>query len=154
MVFKNDAQLKKFLISKCVNAVGNTEKKVHKELAKNLDKFYTEFEPVEYIRTGALHGSLDFTGAVRTGNGATAEVYFNTPSYEQGVMPLKHTPEHGSYGWATWTGKKVLDVAMTDGLPHGRYESGTPIWTESMANLGGRKGIENLLREELIKQKL
>lgn len=158
MVFKNEAQLRKFLAEKCANAVANTERTVHKEFADNLNQFYSEFEPDEYIRTGALSDSLESTGVIRSGNQhvsiAEAEVYFNTPSYEQGVMPLQHTPEHGRYGWATWDGKKVLDVAMTGGLPHGGYESGTAIWTESMVNLGGRSGIKKILRQELKKQGL
>ncbi len=154
MIFKNEAQLKKFLKEKCVNAVANTERKIHDEFADSLNQFYTEFRPEEYIRTGALSESLERTGVIKTANGAEAEVYFNTPSYEQGVMPLQHTSEHGMYGWATWSGQKVLDVAMTDGLPHGRYESGTAIWTDTMENLGRRQGIENLLIQGLKKQGL
>ena len=158
MVFKNEAQLKKFLIEKCANAVANTEKKVHDEFADSLNQFYTEFQPEEYIRTGALLNSLEHTGVKRSGNQymskAEAEVYFKTPSYEQGLMPLQHTPEHGMYGWATWTGQKVLDVAMTDTLPHGRYESGTAIYTDTMRELGGKHGIENLLKQELKKEGL
>jgi hypothetical protein len=151
MTFKNEAQLKKFLARKCTSAVNNTRKKVHKEFAKNLDKYYSEFTPEEYIRTGALHGSLDSTAAINNGNGAEAKVFFNAPSYQQGMMPLQHTPEHGRYGWATWSGEKVLDVAMTGGLPHGGYAGGTAIFTESMANLGD---IESLLMQELKNQGL
>lgn len=154
MTFKNENQIKKFLIGKCVKAVANTEKKVYKELAGNLNQFYTEFQPEEYIRTGALSDSLESTGVIQIGDCAEAEVFFNTPNYKQGLMPLQHTPEHGMYGWATWTGEKVLDVAMKDGLPHGRYESGTAIWTESMGNLGGKSGIKNILKQELQKQGL
>ena len=41
---------------------------------------------------------------------------------------------------------------MTGKLPHGGYEGGTAIWTESMAKLGGGQGIKNLLIQELKKQ--
>jgi hypothetical protein len=138
MVFKNEAQLKKFLISKCVKAVDNTERKVHEELAGNLNQFYTEFHPVEYERTGALFGALESTGTMQTGNGAMAEVYFNTPSYNTG----------------TWSGDTVLKVAMESGVPHGGYAGGTAVWTESMEKLGGKSGINSLLRQELKKQGL
>lgn len=158
MSFRNEAQLRKFLMTKCANAVGNTGKKVHEEFSGNLNQFYSEFKPEEYIRTGALLNSLEYDGVKRIGNQhmsrAEVEVGFNTPSYDQGVMPLQHTPEHGMYGWATWSGEKVLDVAMTDGMPHGRYASGTAIWTESMNNLGGEQGIKGLLKQELKKQGL
>ena len=55
------------------------------------------------------------------------EVYFDVGklNYEQGLMPLQHTPEHGRYGWATWDGAKVLDTAMNGS--HGGYVGGTPI---------------------------
>ena len=77
MTFKNEAQLKKFLLRKCASAVNSTEKKVHKEFAGNLNKFYAEFTPEEYIRTGALLGSLERTGVINTGNGAEAKIFFN-----------------------------------------------------------------------------
>lgn len=158
MTIKNKAQLQKFLADKCAKAVANTEKKVHEELAGNLNQFYTEFNPDEYIRTGALFNALESTGVKKTGNQymnrAEAEVYFNTPEYEQGVMPLQHTPEHGMYGWASATGEEVLDMAMTGSKPHGGFASGTAIWTESMKKLGGKRGINNLLKQEIKKQGL
>lgn len=154
MVFKNEKQLKNFLLSKCKNAVANTERKVHEELAGNLNQFYTEFHPEEYIRTGALFNSLESTGVSQTSSGASAEVRFNTPSYDQGLMPLQHTPEHGMYGWATWDGETVLNVAMESNVPHGGYAEGTAVWSKSMNNLGGKVGIENLLKQELKKQGL
>ena len=154
MTFKNEAQLKKFLIEKCIKAVGNTERKVYTEFSGNLNQFYSEFKPEEYIRTGALYNSLEATGAKSSGNSVSAEVYFNVPSYNQGLMPLQHTPEHGMYGWATWSGETVLEVAMESGVPHGGYKEGTAIWTESMAEFGGKEGIRNLLKQELKKQGL
>lgn len=135
MTFKNEAQLKKFLIGKCVKAVANAERKIHKEFAGNLNQFYTEFSPEEYIRTDALSSSLDSTGAVSTGNGAEAEVRFNTPSYDTG----------------SWSGETVLNVAMESSVPHGGYAGGTAVWTKSMNKLGD---IEGLLMQELKKQGL
>lgn len=147
MTFANDAQLKKFLLEKCAKAVAGAEKRVYEEFAGNLNQFYTEFSPEEYIRTGALYNSLEATGTVQTGNGAEAEVKFNTPSYQNGAVPL----QSGNIGWATWSGAQVLDVALTGGAPHGGYAGGTAIWTESMAKLGD---INALLMQELMKQGL
>lgn len=138
MTFNNEAELKRFLVGKCVKAVANAEKKVYEEVAGNLNQFYTEFHPVEYERTGALFGSLESTGAVQTGDGAMAEVYFNTPSYNTG----------------TWSGDTVLKVTMESGVPHGGYAGGTAVWTESMEKLGGKSGINSLLIQELKKQGL
>jgi hypothetical protein len=150
MDIKNDAQLKKFLMKKCVEAVANAEKKVHKEFADNLNQFYSEFDPEEYIRTDALSGSLESTGVTQVGDSVEAEVGFNTPNYEKGWIPL----QSGGYGLACWSDEKIQDTAMTGALPHGGYEDGTAIWTGSMKNLGGKQGIERLIKQELKKQGL
>lgn len=149
MTFKNEAQLKKFLIEKCIKAVGNTEKKVYAEFSGNLNQFYSEFKPEEYIRTGALYNSLEATGTRPTSNGAEAEIRFDTPSYEKGVIPTQH-----GTGYASWSGETVLEVAMESSVPHGGYAGGTAIWNTSMAEFGGKEGIKNLLKQELKKQGL
>lgn len=135
MAFSSEAALKAALVSACTNAVAQVEKKVYTEFAGNLNQYYTEFTPAEYIRTGALMGSLNTTGVMPTGNGASAEVYFTTPSYQTGLVPL----QSGRMGYATWSGEQVLNTAM--GGSHGGYAGGTPIWNESMANLGDIKGL-------------
>lgn len=150
MVFKNEAQLKKFLMEKCVKAVDNTQKKVHEEFSRNLNRFYDEFKPEEYIRTGALFNSLKVTGVKRAGNYVEAEIYFNTPSYNHGWVPL----QSGNYGYSYWDDEYILDVAMSGKFPHGGYEGGTAIWTDSMKSLGGKNGIKILLIQELKKQGL
>lgn len=149
MVFKSEEQLKSFVLAKCRNAVANTEQKVHNVIDSFLNAYYGEFTPDEYIRTNKLMHSLVKTGVKKVGNGFEAEVYFDVGklNYEQGMMPLQHTPEHGRYGWATWTGDKVLDTAMNGS--HGGYIDGTPIWNASMGQLGN---IVELLKQELIKQ--
>lgn len=135
MVFKNEKQLRDFLLKKCVKAVDNTEKKVYEEFAGNLNQFYTEFHPEVYDRTGALFNSLDHTGVIPTSSGAKAEIRFNTPNYNTG----------------TWSGETVLNVAMESSVPHGGYAGGTAVWTESMNSL---VNIEGLLMHELKKQGL
>jgi hypothetical protein len=148
MTFKNEAQLKKFLIGKCVNAVANAERKIHEEFAGNLNQFYTEFRPDEYIRTGALFNSLEVTGVKRAGNRVTTEIYFNAPSYEHGWIPL----QSGGFGYSYWTDDYIFNVAMKGS--HGGYESGTAIWDDSLKSLGGSRGIKSLLIQELKKQGL
>jgi hypothetical protein len=154
MTFNNEAQLKKFLSEKCAKAVDNTKEKVYLEIAGNLNQFYTEFRPKEYIRTGELFNSLEVVDVKRTGNQhvsyAEAEVGFNVPRYQHGLVPL----QSGDLGYSYWDDEYIQDVVMTDTLPHGGYEEGTAIWVESMNGLGGTKGIENLLKQELKKQGL
>ena len=150
MTFKNEKELKDFLLQKCNVAIAQAEEKVNSVIDSFLQNFYS-WEPKEYIRTRQLLHSLVRTGVRQVGNGFVAEIYFDVGklNYDQGMMPLKHTPEHGRYGWATWDGQKVLDVAMTDGLPHGRYagaDNNESIWTSSMNELGN---ILDLLEQEL-----
>lgn len=150
MAFSNEAALKAALVAACTKAVANVKEKVHEEFAGNLNQYYTEFHPDEYIRTGALFNSLESTGVYTSGSGASADVYFDTPSYQTGVMQLQSTPITGRLGYATWTGEQVLDSAMHGS--HGGYVDGTAIWDESMAKLGDKKGIEALLVRALKEQ--
>ena len=137
-------------MGKCAQAVASVEKKVCEEFSGNLNQFYAEYSPLEYIRTNALLNALEVTGVKRAGNRVSAEVYFSNPSWEHGWLPL----QSGHYGYSSWSDEKVLNVAMTSSLPHGGYERGTAIWTESMKNLGGIQGIKNLLKQELKRQGL
>jgi len=154
MIIKNNAQLTKAIMSKCVDAVNSAELKIYGDFFDMVHHFYTEFSPDEYIRTYALYTSLDSTGAKVNGDSVSAKVYFNTPSYQQGMMELQHTPEHGMYGWASHSGEEVLDTAMTSKKSHGGHISGTPIWTTTMKKLGGKAGIKDLLKQELKSQGL
>lgn len=145
MIFKSEEQLKSYVLEKCKIAVSNSEQKIHNTIDSFLNNYYGEFKPEEYIRTNQLLHSLVRTGVKSVGNGFEAEVYFDVGklNYEQGLMPLQHTPEHGRYGWATWDGAKVLDTAMNGS--HGGYVGGTPIWSSSMSQLGDIIGL--LLKE-------
>lgn len=150
MDIKNDAQLKKFLMGKCKEAVANVEKQVHEEFESNLNKFYSEFEPEYYVRTGALENSLVSTGAIQIGDDVVSEVGFDMPIYEKGLIEL----QNGEIGFAYWSDQKIFDTIMKGNFPHGGYEKGTPIWNSSMKSLGGKKGIERLIKQELKKQGL
>lgn len=145
MTFSNEAALKAALVAAATAAVSQVEKRVHSEFAGNLNQYYGEFTPAEYIRTGALMGSLETTGTMPTGSGASAEIYFTTPSYQTGLVPL----QSGRMGYATWSGGQVLDSAMHGS--HGGYTGGTAIWDDSMASLGN---IEALLIQAIKAQGL
>lgn len=146
MVFKNEKQLKDFLMAKCQSAIIQAEEKIHRTIDDCLKQFYSEFTPDEYIRTSQLLHSLVRSGVKTTSNGFEAEVYFDVGklNYQTGVI----WTQHGT-GYATWDAETVLRVAMTGdygGLPHGGYEGGTAIWTESLRRLGN---IWSLLEQEL-----
>lgn len=135
-------QIKKDIESKTKVGVFNTREKIYAVIEKYLRVYYGEYNPTSYIRTQKLLNSL-----VRKGSGTHAEVYFDASalSYENGVMELKHTPETGIYGWATWGAAEVLDTSMHG--THGGYIGGTAIWDNSMSELGD---IVSLIVKELI----
>ena len=146
MVFKNEEQLKSFLMAKCKSAIVQAEEKVHRIIDGCLQQFYSEFKPDEYIRTRQLLHSLVKSGVKQVGNGFEAEVRFDVGSlnYQKGVVPTQH-----GTGFAAWDKETILKVVMESEVPHGGYASGTAIWTESMKRLGN---IFELLKQELIKQ--
>lgn len=134
MGFANMAALKGALTGAAVAGVAQVEEEVYSTFAEKLGKYYGEFAPAEYIRTGALRDSLNRTGAGSTGSGAFAKVYFTTPGYQTGLVPL----QSGRMGWASWSGEKVLDTAMHGS--HGGYVGGTAIWDEAIGQLGDLEG--------------
>ena len=144
MVFKNEAQLKNFLMVKCKNAVVQAQEKVYRIIDRCLDQYYGEFKPDEYIRTQKLLNSLVKSNIKQVGNGFEAEVYFDEKqlNYQTGVV----STQHGT-GYATWGAEEVLDTAMHGS--HGGYIDGTAIWGTSQVVLGD---IYALLRNELIAQ--
>lgn len=124
MTFSSIGALEAALVAAATKAVAQVEKEVYGTFDANLMQYYGEFTPAEYIRTYALDNSLQRSGVHSSGNGASAEVYFTTPSYSTG----------------TWSGEKVLNVALEDSMPHGHAAGGTPVWSVSMAELGDIKG--------------
>lgn len=131
MVFKTEAQLKKYVLDKCKVAVAEAQAKAYRIIDVFLNDYYNEFTPEEYIRTHQLLHSLVKSDIKSTGSGFVAEIYFDASrlNYKQGIVPLRS----GNYGWATWTGEKVLETAMHGS--HGGRVSGTAIWDKSMAVL-------------------
>lgn len=147
MIFKNQKELKDFLLAKCKNAIVQAEEKVHQIIDGCLKQFYNEFEPDEYIRTEQLLHSLVKSEIKSDGkNGYKAEVYFDVDSlnYQNGRIETQ-----SGYGYANWDKDTILDVVMTgsySGLPHGGRAKGTAIWTKSQAMIGD---VWKLLEQEL-----
>ena len=141
MKFKNETQLKNFLMQKCRAAVAGTEQKVHSIIDKCLRQFYAQFSPDEYIRTEQLLHSLVKSKVETNGkNGYKAKVYFDVSAlnYQNGYIEIQSTESTGRMGYASWDTDTILDVVMTgsySGLPHGGYAKGTAIWTKSQATI-------------------
>lgn len=131
MVFKSEAQLRKYILDKCKIAVAEAQSKAYRVIDTFLNEYYNEFTPEEYIRTHQLLNSLVKTDIKSTGAGYVAEIYFDVSklNYQTGEIPLRS----GRTGYATWSGEKVLETAMHGS--HGGYKRGTAIWDRSMTVL-------------------
>lgn len=136
MAFKNEKQLKDFLMAKCKAAVANTEKEVYETFNMNVDNFYDEFTPKQYDRTDKLSNSLSTSEVTQIGNGVYADVWFD--------------PNMMDYTTGSWSGETVLNVAMSSKVPHGGYKSGTAIWEESMLAMHDKGGVKEILKQNLI----
>lgn len=155
MKFKSEAELKKFLLAKCKEAVARTEQKVHSIIDMCLEQFYNEFSPIEYIRTEQLLHSLVRSGIEPNGkNGYKARVYFDADAldYKKGAVEIRSTGLTGRMGYAVWDTDTILDVVMTgsySGLPHGGYQEGTAIWSQSQKGMQALGGVYEMLEREL-----
>ena len=145
MIFKNEKELEKFILSQCKNAITNAENKIYKVIDDYLNEFYNEYDPVEYIRTQQLLQSLVRTGVKKTGNGYEAEVYFDVGRLN---YPNPALGKSGRYHSADMSSEEILDMTMTgsNGRSHGGWIDGTHIWDDSMHWLGD---IMKLLLDEL-----
>lgn len=130
--FSTSSALKKEILRRSNIAISNVRDEIYKVIDANLNIYYGEYDPVEYIRTQQLMRSLVKTNVFTTGSGVEAEVYFDAGAlnYQNGEVLL----QSGNYGWATWGAEEVLDTAMHGS--HGGYTDGTPIWDKSMSDLG------------------
>lgn len=140
MVFKNETQLKEFLLKKCRNALIKSQEQVYQIIDRFVKEFYDEFTPDQYERTRQLFRSLVKSDIIRNGNGYKAEVYFDYGSlvYTSGSSP---------------SGEQVMNAAAYGG--HGAeglhvIAGGTGIWSEPVQILNAE--AINILKKMLISE--
>lgn len=139
MVFKNETQLKSFLLAKCQNALIKTQEKVYKIIDMYVQRFYADYDPVMYDRTYQLLHSLVKSEIISTGNGYEAQVYFDMSNlnYVTGRQPSgEQVVSAAAYGGHGATGLKVV------------YGGGEDIWFTPLEVLNA-EAIE-ILRSMLI----
>lgn len=141
MVFKNEAQLKSFLLSKCQNALIKAQEQVYQIIDRFVKEFYAEYPPEMYERTYQLYRSLVKSDIVSTGNGYKAEVYFDLSSldYVTGSRPSGEQV----MGAAEWGRHGAMGLAVAD-------FKGTSIWHEPLEILNAE--AINILKKMLISE--
>ena len=127
--FKNEAELKKFLLDKCKVAVAQAENKVYAIIKKFVIEFYRDYDPVLYERTNQLLYSLVKSNIKQTNNGYEAEVYFDLDELQ-----------YAKFGWQRGnapTGEEVFEAAK-QGL-HGAIGDAGGGW--SFRYVDGNNGV-------------
>lgn len=136
MVFKNEAELKAFILKKCKNALAKSQQQVYQIVDRFVKEFYAEFTPEMYERTYQLYRSLVKSEVVKTHNGYEAQVYFDLSSLDY-VTGAKPSGEQ-VMGAAEWGRHGAMGLATVD-------FKGTSIWHEPLAILDAH-AIEILKR--------
>lgn len=113
MVFKNEKQLKDFLLAKCQSALAKTQERVYQIIDNMLEAYYADYTPIPvdkggYERTKQLLHSCVKSDIVRTAKGFEAEVYFKDYRYSTGRNPTSeqviNTAAQGLHGVADGDG--------------------------------------------------
>ena len=82
MVFKNEKQLKDFLLKKSKAALIKSQEQVYQIIDRFVKEFYADYSPELYERTYQLYRSLVKSEIVPTGSGYEAHVYFDLDSLD------------------------------------------------------------------------
>lgn len=141
MVFKNEEQLKNFLLQKCKNALIKSQEQVYQIINRFVKEFYAEYNPEMYERTYQLFSSLVKSDIIQTGSGYEAQVYFDLSSldYVTGARPSGEQV----MGAAEWGRHGAMGLAVAD-------FKGTSIWHEQLEILNAQ--AINILKKMLISE--
>ena len=142
MTFDSMDALKNYILSKSKVAIQLAQERVYLVIHRFVKEYYAEFSPEVYERTYQLFRSLVKSDIKSTGNGWTAEVYFDLDALDYHMKRVngREVPNKG------WSEMKTLEAAMAGS--HGGYTDGTPIWDYSIAVLS-QEGY-HILKKSLI----
>ena len=141
MVFKNEAELRNYVLPKMKNAIVKAQAQVYQIVDRFVKEFYAEYPPEVYERTYQLYRSLVKSNIIPTKNGYEAEVYFDLSSidYVTGSRPSGEQV----MGAAEWGRHGAMGLAVAD-------FKGTSIWHEPLDILNAE--AINILKKMLISE--
>lgn len=152
MVFKNEKQLKDFLLQKCRVALTEAQEQIYQIIDGFIKDFYTDYSPEMYERTYQLYHSLVKTRISSVANGFETQIFFDLdglkyskPSWQGGRSPSGEEVFEAA--------KKGLHGAVGDagGGYKFHYEygnTGINVWEDPMQRLNA-EAIE-ILKNRLI----
>lgn len=144
MVFDSIKAIEKDIIKKSRLAIMKAQDEIYVIIKKFVYQYYNSYDPIMYERTYQLLASLVQTRVVSTGNGYTAEVYFDydslnyiTGAKPSGLQVMKAAAYggHGAEGLRVVGGgvgiwndpKEILDAQAMQILKKNLIEAGIPI---------------------------
>lgn len=143
MVFKNEEQLKDFLLDKAGYALKNAQNEIYHIIQQFVKEFYADYSPVMYERTYQLYNSLVKSGVEWNGsNGYKVYVYFDYDSlnYITGAQPSgEQVMEAAAYGGHGAEGLRVMSG-----------NSGINIWNDPMQVISAE--AIGILKRKLMEQ--
>ena len=164
MIFKNEKELERFLMSKCQIAIKQAQEHVYRILDKFLNDFYDDYDPTTYVdwdgtrkikrgydRTYQLLRSLVKSEVIPSKKGYQARVYFDlnglsyngyNPTGEQ-VMAAASQGLHGAIGKMPRTTPFGNDEFM-----YVQGNTGVSVWNDPIKILDAE--AINILRDMLI----
>lgn len=142
MVFRNVSDLEDYLLSRCKEAVRLMQERAFQVIDAFVKQYYAEYDPIVYERTYQLYRSLVKSEIKATGNGWTAEVYFDLDRLDY-YMRKMNGKWYRNVGWDE---QKTLSSAAHG--HHGGKYAGTAIWDDPMIVL--TKNRRNILKKALI----
>lgn len=147
--FKNEIELKNFLLAKCKAALVQAQEKVYHILEGFMQEYYADYSPELYKRTYQLYDSLIKFDIIPTLNGYETKVGFDIeslkyvtgaqPSGEQ-VMKAASTGHHGAVGVSNG-----VDLKFVAG------NTGTILWNEQL-RVGIQAEALEILKNALISE--
>lgn len=152
MNITSSKQLEQMLMAKYTAAIANARDEIYDIIDEFLARYYVEFDPVLYQRTGQLLKSLVKTEVKTIGNRVEASVYFDLDSLDYSIKTLKGIGTWGNtYHREGWTHKNDIAVfEMAASGSHGGWKSGTAIWDEPLALINNE--WRNILKKMLLEQ--
>lgn len=132
MVFKNEKQLKDFLMSKCKIAVQNTANNTYQKVKDQTVAWYSDYTPIDggYQRTYQLHGEKNANFITREGHFSDSDceeiIRLDTSGvYNTGKNPTRQqvvdTAAQGLHG-----------VSDGDGWKYVSGDAGVKLWDEGL----------------------
>lgn len=148
--FSSSGALEGYIKGKAARALQETKIHVIDQSNATMDRFYNEYEPSEYMRTGWLRGSMN-SDSVPDVAGLSFEITFE-PDRMHHYRPTA-MGKSGAIHSVDWDEGEILENSFMGSAPHGGWPpaGGAPIWPEIERRVSD---VPSVMRDALMAQGL